>query len=378
MEGNNNKVAIWIVVIIIVIAGIWLIARDKGETTQELSGEPIKIGFIGPLTGDVSALGSNARAATELAIKEINDAGGINGMPVSAVYEDGKCNAGASSNAANKLIGADKVDAIIGGACSTETAAFVQTAMQAKVLTMSYCSSAPNLTGSGKYFFRDYPSDAFQGKVGAEYAYNTMGARKVAILYHISDWGTGLKDVFSTRFTELGGEVVVVEGTPQDVRDYRTAITKIKAANPDLIYVPLYTEGMTAAINQMFDLGIKTRLLGADTGGDPKFQKDVAGKADLTFTIGKTDSTPEFQEKLKAVTGEEQVPVCAAQAYDATKIVAQAIASVGVDPDKLADEIRQVKYDGVSGHIEFDQNGDMTIAEYTIMKLQGDSAVEIE
>jgi len=372
-----NKVVLWIIILIVVIGGIWLIVANK-DNVPEASAEPIKIGFIGPLTGDVSTLGSNARAATELAVKEINDAGGVNGQMVEAVYEDGKCNAAASVSAANKLIGVDKVNAIVGGLCSTETSAFVQAAMQAKTIVMSPCSSAPTLSSSGKYFFRDYPSDAYQGKFDAEYAYNTMGARKVAVVYHISDYGTGIKTIFINRFKELGGEVVVEEGAPQESRDYRTILAKIKAANPDLIFAPMYTEGATVLIGQMSDLGIKTKILIGDTGSDPKFQKDVSGKADITYSVGKTNSSVEFDAKMKSATGEDQVPICAAQAYDATNMIAQAISSVGTDPDMLADAIRAMKYDGVSGHIEFDQNGDITVAEYSLFKIENGVGVEIK
>lgn len=378
MEGSNNKVAIWIVVIIIVIAGIGLIARGKSDTVQEATGEPIKIGFIGPLTGDASSLGTVARAAVEVAVKEINDVGGANGDLVQVVYEDGECNGVAGTNAAKKLIESDKVDAIIGGLCSSETAAFAPAAMAAKVVTMSYCSSAPNLSNTGKYFFRDYPSDAFQGKFAAEYAYNTIGARKVAILYSISDWGTGIKDVFTSRFLELGGEIIATEGGPQDSRDYRTPLSKIKGLKPDLIYIPMYPEAGIAALGQAKDLGITTKMLGGDAWSDTKLQKEITGLSNIWYIEAKTGSPEDFNAKILAATGGEQVSICAAQAYDAAFIVIKAIEEVGKDPDMLADKIRSTNYDGVSGHIEFDANGDVTVANYVVKKIENGTATLVQ
>lgn len=341
--------------------------------------EPIKIGFIGPMTGDASSIGTVNRASAELAVEEVNTAGGINGRPLEMIYEDGKCNATAAVNAAQKLINVDKVPVIIGGLCSTETAAFAPQAMQAKVIVFSYGSSAPNLSQTGKYFFRSYPSDAFQGKFGAEYAYNTLKAKKIAVLYHVSDWGTGIKDVFINRFKELGGSILSEEGAPQDSRDYRTILSKIKPLNPDYIYIAAYPDGSTVALKQAKDQGIKTKMLGADAWDDPKFQAAVSGMGDYLFSVPFSSVSDEFKAKLKAKTGSDAAPVGTTNVYDNIKIIAQILAKVGTsDPDKIADELRATVYDGVSGHISFDQNGDVTTANYIIKKIENGSATEVK
>ena len=202
---KTTKIIIAVIVVVVLVAIGYSIKNKSGNVG---SNGPIKIGYIGPLTGDTSSIGTVNKAAIEIAVDEINKAGGINGQPLQVIYEDGQCNATTATNAASKLINLDKVSIIIGGLCSTETAAFGPMAMKNKVIVLSPGSSAPNLNQLGKYFFRSYPSDAFQGKFGAEYAYNEMGARKVAVLYHVSDWGTGIKNVFEVRFKELGGQIV--------------------------------------------------------------------------------------------------------------------------------------------------------------------------
>ncbi len=375
---KTAKAIVWAVVIVLVIWGlVKLIGGSSNQTAQNDTG-PIKVGFIGPLTGNAVSLGVAARSAVELATEEINAAGGVNGRKIEMIYEDGQCNPKAAVNAANKLIGVDKVSAIVGGLCSSETSAFAPQAMQNKAIVMSYCSSAPPLSSTGKYFFRDYPSDAFQGKFAAQYAYNTLGAKKVAVIYHIGDWGTGVKTVFEAEFKNLGGQIVVDEGTLPEARDYRTQLTKVKAANPDYLYLPLYPEGGTALINQLKEFSIKTKVLGADAWGDPKLQKDVSGKADILYVGPKTLLSDEFKSKLLNKTGGDQVPVCAPQAYDALYVLTKAMSQVGLDPDKLQDAIRKTDYAGVSGKIQFDQNGDMTIADYVVKRIQGGTEVEVK
>ncbi len=372
--SKTVKIVIWLVVIVIVVAIGASLSRKGGDTGTG----PIKIGFIGPLTGDASSIGIVNKAAVEVAVEEINTAGGIDGRQVEVIYEDGQCNAKAATNAANKLISVDKVSVIIGGLCSTETAAFGPTAMQNKVIVMSYGSSAPNLSQLGKYFFRSYPSDAFQGRFGAEYAYNTLGAKKVAIVYHISEWGTGIKDVFETTFKGLGGEVVAVEGAPQESRDYRTTMSKIKALDVDYIYMPAYPDGSIVALKQANELGIKTKFLGADAWDDPKLHKEVSGKGSFMYTSPVNLSPEDFKAKIMAKTGGDQVPIGTPNAYDNVKILAQVIGEVGLDADKIQEALRSIQYNGVSGQISFDANGDVTSANYVVKRIEGGTAVEVK
>lgn len=348
-------------------------------TTSAMMAEPINLGFIAPLTGDASSIGVNNRAAAELAVEEVNAAGGVNGRKINMVYEDGKCAPTEATNAANKLMNVDKVIAIDGAVCSSETASFAPTAMQNKVIVISPGSSAPNLSNTGKYFFRTYPSDAFQGKFAAEYAYNVLKARKVAVLYHVTDWGRGLKDKFVARFQELGGEITSVEGQPQESRDYRTSLTKVKDANADLIYMPLYPDGATVAIKQYHDFGMQTPIYGGDTFADPKLQKSISSMAsNVIYSEVITPTNAEFAAKMKTKTNSDQVGIASAQAYDNVKILAAAIAQVGTDPDKLADAIRAMHVQGVSGEISFDQNGDLMTANYHVKKIANGTATEVK
>lgn len=374
------KTVIWIVVVVIVV---WLISAgmksspaQEGAKNESVNKGPIKIGFVGPLTGDMSSIGVPMRKAAQLAIDEVNEQGGINGQQVQFIAEDGRCTPAPASSAGQKLISVDKVTAIVGGACSGETAAFGPNAMQNKIVMVSPISSAPDLSKLGKYFFRDYPSDLFQGKFSAEYVYNVLAVRKVAILYSQSDWGSGVEKVFSERFKELGGSIVLEEGVAQEARDYRTEISKVKASKAELLYAPTYTEGATPLLAQIMNSGIKIKILGGDTWGDTKFQSAVSGSLGAMYVEVKTDVPQDFTTKFNSKYPEEKVSAGVPQAYDAAMIILNAIKKVGTNPDALADEIRSTNIQGVSGAISFDENGDIRSANYRVKKLLGNGKTE--
>lgn len=368
-----KKTLLWVIGIVVVVFIVVSVAGKK----QTESG-PIRIGFIGPLTGDTSSLGQASKSSVEIAVNEINEAGGINGRHIEMIYEDGKCLTATALSAGQKLISFDKVTAIIGGLCSGETSAFIKQASEAKIPVISYCSSAPNLSQSGPYFSRTYPSDSYQGKFAAEYLFNTLKAKNVAVLYHISDWGTGIKDVFVKTFTDLGGKVVGVEGALQEVRDYKTQLTKIKSENIDYIYMPMYVDGSLVAVQQVQDLGIKVKLLGTDTWSDPKFVANVHKKADITYAGSTGNSNKEFQDKYLAKTNQEQVPICAPQAYDAINTLALALKNVGTDPEKLPSAIRSQDFQGVTGRVSFDSNGDINSVGYVVKKIADGKLIDVQ
>jgi branched-chain amino acid transport system substrate-binding protein len=342
---------------------------------------PIKIGFIGPLTGGVSSLGQNSKAAVEVALEEINSNGGIDGRLVEVIFEDGKCDGKAGADAASKLINIDKVSVILGGLCSSETSAFANIIETAKVPSLSYCSSAPTITSAGDYVFRNYPSDLFQGVVAADYVKNKLNKSKVAILYTKSDWGNGLADSFEKKFTEIGGTVVAKEGHEQTSRDLRTQLSKIKASNPDLIYFPGYTEQTITGLKQMSEMKISVPVFGGDNWDDPKIYKDSGLASEgIMFTAPKANSTEDFKAKMKVKVGSDDIVVCSPYAYDGLKILSQVIGKVGTDSTAIKDELYKTVFTGgiSSKEISFDQNGDPKSATYSVKVVKNGKAEIVE
>lgn len=367
----NNKSLAWLVLAVIVVAGAWYMWKGEGNMADETG--PIRIGASLPLSGEVASFGEFTKAGIDLALKEINDAGGINGRMLEVVYEDDRCSE-AGSTVFNKLVNIDNVDAIIGPVCSPAAGPGIPIAEKAKVPTIIW-ASAPGLAGLGDYIFRTYPSDAFQGKVGAEYVYNELGKRNVAVLYTKNDWGQGITDVFSKRFTELGGTIVAVESASQETTDLRTQLTKLRDANPDLIYLPLFTASATGAVKQAKDLGITVPFFGGDVLQVNEFLA-VPESEGVMYTFGKLNEPEAFKARVLEVTGKES-NVFSGLGYDSLKIMAKIMSEVGTDPEKVKKELEKLQYtEGVSlPLISFDEEGDLATAEVEVRVIRGGESV---
>jgi branched-chain amino acid transport system substrate-binding protein len=350
------------IILIMLITSALLLAACSSPTGKVTSKEEIKIGYIGPLTGDVSNFGQQSLKAVEQAAEEINSKGGINGKTVKIIAEDGKCDGKEASNAANKLVNIEKVEAIIGGLCSGETLGAAPIAEENKVVMISFASSNPAITNSGEYIFRIYPSDDYQGKFAAEYVYNKLGKRKVAIISCKADWCIGLADNFENNFKKLGGEILIREEVEKGSTDMKTSILKIKEKNPELIYLTSFTQGAVTGIKQIREAEIKVPILGGDAWGDETIPQSL-GK----ISNGVLHTTPKpVDEKIMESKGLQGA--FAAQAYDTTYLLKETMTKAKTtDSTKVKEQLYKTKYDGLTGIIEFDQNGDLKQAEYNIM-----------
>lgn len=376
--NKTTKVVIGAVMVILVIWGGSVALKSS---KAPVSTEPIKIGFIGPLTGDAASIGQNVQAAVKIAVDEVNSAGGINGQPLEIIYEDGKCNGQSASSAANKLINVDKVPVILGGACSGETQAFAAAAEQAETTVLSYCSSAPAITNAGDYIFRNYPSDLYQGSFAADYLANKLGKKKAAIMYVKSDWGMGIRSVFSEAYKKAGGELVADEGYDQTSRDLRTQLAKIKSANPDVIYFLGVTESSIAGIKQAKELGLNIPIFGGDAWDDAKIWTEVGSAGEgVSYSVVSAPLNDSFKAKMKASVGNDEITACTPQAYDAVKLLAQVLKKSGAKSENIKNELYKTKYTGgvSANQITFDKNGDVVGANYIVKTVQNGKAVEVK
>lgn len=365
MNKNTQTVLLVVVIIIVVLAVVF-----KKPHKVEVTGEPIKIGFMGPMTGELANMGSNARAAVEIAVEEINSEGGINGQPIEVVYEDDVCKGDKAVSAATKLVNIDHVVAIVGPLCSPATLAAAPVVEAAHVPIMSYAATNPGVTNAGDYTFRNVPSDLFQGVRAAEHIKDTLKVSKTAILYVNNEWGTGLEKSFSDSYKKLGGTVTVSEKYNADSSDLRSQLTKIKNSGAEAIYFLGFPDGTTAGIKQAKELGIKLPILGADAWDDDAMWKKIGTQANgVMYTTISTNSTDSFRVKMKEKLNDDTISYVSNFAYDATKMYAQAMAKT---EHNTGEEIKNALYtivyrDGVSAkEISFDKNGDPKTAEYTI------------
>lgn len=334
-----------------------------GASNSAPSNTPIKIGWVGPLTGDASSLGNDALKGAQLAVDEVNASGGVNGAPIQLVVEDGKCNSKDAALAGNKLINVDKVT-VMETLCSGETVAIAPMAEQNKVVIVSNCSSAPGVTTAGDYIFRTFPSDIYQGKFAADYVYNKLGKHTVATMAILTDYGTGIQNSFETNFKQLGGRIVASEQFTQEARDLRTQLTKIKNSGAGLLYFAGYTETALAALKQAKELGLGLPIFSPDALDDSKVH--ASGLAEgLMYTVPAFKTDTGWNAKL--VTRGGNMSSCTPRSYDNIKLLADVMGRVGTDATAVKDALYQVKdFPGVGGPISFDSNGDPTTATYDV------------
>lgn len=228
----------------------------------------LKIGGIFPLSGPVAVYGVEAKNGIELAIDKINAAGGINGKNVVLISEDDEGNPEKTVNAFKKLVTKDKISIVIGSLTSGCTAAITTLAQNQGVLLMAPAATMESITDAGNYIFRACYIDPFQGTVGGKFAAEELGAKNGAVLYDIAnDYSIGLYENFKKAFKSAGGALVAEESYATNDMDFNAQITKIKNANPDVIYLPDYYATVALIAKQLRAQGITAAIVGADGWG---------------------------------------------------------------------------------------------------------------
>jgi len=380
MKKNTITLLVGTISLVLLLgAGCKQNIKIKPEKT--LNTEPIKIGFIGPLTGEVASLGENIKKAVEFARDEINSNPG-NTRKVEIVFEDGKCEGKSAANAGAKLINTDKVKMIIGGICSNETLAVAPLAEASKVVLLSPASTNPDITNSGDYIFRLMPSDTFQGKFVADYIYNTLQKRKIAVLFNSDQqWSTSIKGVFKERFIALGGEIVAEHGVRNTENDLRPALNAIKNANPDFIYFPSFVDSGIIGLKQAKELNLNIPILGGDVWDDPKMAERVqAFGNNVRFTIASNRDLPlYYNTEMKKRTGQEESDTYSPRAYDAVKILYNIVKLNDDNSDTIKSELYKLSsYQGVADTYSLDSNGDVSIGNYVIKEFKDGKIIKAE
>jgi branched-chain amino acid transport system substrate-binding protein len=337
--------------------------QKGGDAGPAATGDTIKVGVYGDLTGQTSSFGQSTKNGVELAVDEINAAGGVNGKKIQLLIEDDQGRPEQAKTVVSKLINQDKVQAILGEVASTNSLAAAPVAQEAKIPMITPSSTNPKVTEVGDYISRVCFIDPFQGSVMAKFAANTLKAKTAAILGDVnSDYSKGLTQFFEEEFAKLGGKVVAKEAYTQTDPDFKGQLTKIRNLNPDVIYVPGYYGQVGIIAKQARELDMKMPLLGGDGWDSPELWK--LGGASLKDTYisnhySAENPAPEIQNFVKAYKAKFNVEPdsLAALAYDAAKVLADALkrAGAGADSAKLRDAINATKeFAGVTGKITLD------------------------
>ncbi len=350
------------------LLGISMLGTIFAGCGDEANSDEIKVGANFEMTGNVANYGSATLDGLKLAIKEVNDAGGINGKKINLVTADTKSDPTEAANAATKLISDDKVKILVGPAVSAAVMAESQIATENKIPVIAPDATSPTITvdenGEVKpYIFRSCFIDPLQGDVMATFAAKTLNA-KTAVIYtdSSSDYSKSLGQVFKEKFEAAGGQVVMEESFVAKDQDFKATLTKIKTANADVIFIPAYYEEVGKIVKQARELGITSPLLGTDGWDDTKVV-DIAGADALNntfFSSHYSEQDEEVKGFIDAFNKEygHAPNVFAALGYDAGKMLIDAIKRAGSDdPEKIRQALEETKDLQVgTGKITMDKN----------------------
>ena len=322
--------------------------------TSAFAAEPIKVGYLAPLTGVSAAFGVAEVNMAKIAVDEINKSGGVVGRPIELIIYDTKCRNEDAINAVRRMVNSDNVVAILGSIQSGIEIATASISNNAKCPRISTGATNPFVTVDTKgkvrpYSFRICFTDPYQGAIAANLAYGDLGKRKAAILYNVgSDYAQGLREYFTKDFTALGGKIVADEGFMDADVDYRAQLTKIKSSGADVLWLPGNGKDMALTIKQAEELGLKIAIVGSDSYGE--FMNEIAGKAMAgTYWVNHTymgdpNMAPIFERYKEVYKDECKEFIFATMAYDATYWLVDAIKRAGkVDRQAIRDALEDTK-----------------------------------
>lgn len=352
------------------LAALVLVGCNKSpdvtaNATGTTIGDTLKIGVNLELTGSVAAYGNAEKNGINLAVEQINKAGGVDGKKIEVITKDNKSENAEASTAATNLAVQSQVNAMIGPATSGAVAAASLNAQKTGVPLLTPSGTQDDLTidkdGVKKYIFRTTFQDSFQGQVLAQYAYQNLNAKKVVLYYdNSSDYAKGIAEEFQRVYP---GEIVTVATFASGDKDFQSALTKFKDLDYDAIVMPGYYTETGIITKQARDMGIEVLILGPDGFNDDSFG-DLAGVAnthDVYYVSGystKTalsDKATQFIEAYKKKYGSEP-NMFAALAYDSVYMIAEAAKGAKTSID-IADNLAKLsQFDGVTGTMTIDKD----------------------
>jgi len=352
-------------------------------------GATVRVGLIVELTGDLHAVGESSKNAAELAVRQVNDAGGqtIDGRAyrVELAIENNASSADQSAAAARKLVSDSSVVAIVGPNASLGAIPAAEIAESARIALITPWSTNPKTTlddrtgAPKKYVFRACFTDPFEGRVLAKFALGHMHAHKAAILYDpSSEAPRSQADLFTSIFTELGGTIVASETYTTEDKDFSAQLTKINQSAPDVIFLPAYYNDVPLVVRQAQRLGVKAPFLGSDAWSSPDLIKLSGGAIEGFYFCNHYTAdaaTPEAARFVQAYSTKYGTTPddVAALTYDAMGLLFEALKGAGrIERQATRDALAKIPtYTGVTGTMRFPEGSGDPIKSAVILQIRG-------
>lgn len=360
----------------------------------------LTIGTLFPTTGATSFLAKAQDAGVELAVREINEAGGVNGKPVVVYHKDSGDAATTKAEESFDGFVSKSVDVVIGPSSSVLAERLLPKVMSAGMVMISPSATSPVLTtlSDNGQLFRTIPSEALEGRALA----SIIGESKVALIYYSDDAGRAVRDEFAAELKDVGGELVASEGFSTTTNDADKIVSALTAASPDIVVLTSPFSAMTK--NKEIILAVTKANLGGTklwlTSQNLADYSQALPAGTLKDVNGILEGAPadaEFQKRVKSADPTVTDFRYAAEAYDATILAALAaivagddsgsaiasvlrpISSTGIKCTSFGECLEVLKtrkdidYDGVSGPLAFDEHGDITSAPYSVYRYGADN-----
>lgn len=359
------------------VVGAMMLIGGCGKSGEVAKPETIKIGGMAPLTGALAIYGVTTTNGAELAVKEINENGGVLGKKIEYVMLDTKGDSTEAVMAYNKLVD-EKVAGIIGEVTSKPTLAVAEVAVQDNMPLITPTGTQVDITEVGPNIFRVCFTNPYQGKVLAITSKERLGADTVAVmLNNSSDYSDGIAKAFIEESEKLGMKVMGVEGYSDGDKDFRPQLTKLAAMNPDVILIPEYYEQAALIATQAREVGVKSIFVGSDGWDGIAKTLDQSAYAAIensyfTNHFSMEDQSEKIQDFLKDYREayKEDPSAFSALGYDAVYMMKSAIEKAGsTDKQKIVDALKGIEYDGVTGYLTFDDHNN-PIKAVTVLKIE--------
>lgn len=356
------------------VVGCGADTNTNGDSNEASNGgssgaDTIKVGLNYELSGNVASYGTDLSDGVEMALEEINAAGGLLGKQIEVIKMDNTSDSAEAANISTRLITRENVVTILGPATSGNTKGAIPPANQNGIPLVSASATADDVTVDSngnvrEYIFKTCFSDSYQGITMANFAFDDLGKTNAAILFeNTSDYSIGITENFKELFTDLGASIVAEEAYQSKETDFRAVLTNIKAANPDVLLVPGYYEEVGLIIRQARELGIDVPVLGGDGYDSPNIV-ELAGEEALNDVYysnhySPMDTSPEVVAFREAFTAKfnKEAGAFHAMGYDLGYFFADAVERAGeATPDKIRDAMAStVDFKGITGTLSIDE-----------------------
>ena len=349
-------------------------------SASSFSAEKIIFAVVGPMTGDSAAQGIQIQNAAKLAVQEINGSGGVGGKEFEFIVGDDVANPNQAVLIAQKFGSNKDILFVLGHNNSSCSISALPTWEKAGIPVISPTNTNPTITALGhKNYFRVIVNDDLIIKQLSELAVVELGFKNIAVIWENSDYGKGMRDVAVKVVPELGAKILADETyVPAVDRDYSAQITKFKGAGVDcVLFLGEYTAG-ALFLKQAVNLGFNAKVVGSSGCSNPKLIEIAGEAAEGFYATSGFDPNDKREQQAKFIKGfeassKDKPGEWGAHAYDIVYMVKKAIEMGGTTREKLIQVLHQddFEYDGVTGRIKFDANGDVPGKFSLVLKVEG-------